>query len=241
MQSIVKTDYDKELRAQGVGNFICGLLGALPMTGVIVRSSANVQAGARTRMSTILHGTWLLAFTVVLGSVLRMIPTSCLGAILVYTGYKLVDVKNIRHLAQYGRIPVLIYAVTLIGIVTTDLLTGVIAGVVLSVAKLIYKVSHLDVRVLKNGFRTDIYLQGAATFLNVPKLASLLESLPAGTEVHIHVEELAYIDHSCLDLLAGWKQKHESSGSQLYLEWDSLLQRYARIGRSRAIAAEVSI
>jgi MFS superfamily sulfate permease-like transporter len=241
MQSIVRTDYDRELRAQGVGNLLCGLMGALPMTGVIVRSSANVQAGARTRMSTILHGTWLLAFTVALAWVLRMIPTACLGAILVYTGYKLVDVRNIRHLAQYGRIPVMIYAVTMIGIVTTDLLTGVIAGVALSVAKLIYKVSHLDVRVLRNGSRADVYLQGAATFLNVPKLASMLESLPDGTEVHIHIEELAYIDHSCLDLLASWKEKHEAGGSYLSLEWDGLLQRYARLGRPRPEAAEVAI
>ena len=153
-------------------------------------------------MSTILHGTWLLAFTVALAWVLRMIPTACLGAILVYTGYKLVNVRNIRHLAQYGRIPVMIYAVTMIGIVTTDLLTGVIIGVALSIAKLIYKVSHLDVRVLRNGSRVDIHLQGAATFLNVPKLSSMLESLPEGAEVHIHIEELAYIDHACLDLLA---------------------------------------
>ena len=99
------------------------------MTGVIVRSSANVQAGAQTRVSTILHGIWLLAFTAVLAFVLRMIPTASLGAILVYTGYKLVDPKNIRHLAKYGRFPVVIYAATLIGIVATDLLTGVAIGI----------------------------------------------------------------------------------------------------------------
>ena len=241
MQNLHRTDYDRELKAQGVGNFLCGLVGALPMTGVIVRSSTNVQAGARTRMATILHGAWLLAFTVALGFVLRMIPTASLGAILVYTGYKLVDVKNIRHLAQYGRIPVLIYAATLIGIVATDLLTGVVIGVVLSIAKLIYKVSHLDLRVVRNGSRVDIYLQGAATFLNVPKLASLLESLPKGTEIHMHIETLAYIDHACLDLLSHWKEQCECNGSRLCLEWEGLMQRYARIGQTREAAAEVSI
>jgi MFS superfamily sulfate permease-like transporter len=241
MQSIVRTDYDRELKAQGLGNFLCGLVGALPMTGVIVRSSTNVQAGARTRLSTILHGTWLLAFTMALGFVLTMIPTSSLGAVLVYTGYKLVDVKNIRHLAQYGRIPVLIYAATLIGIVTTDLLTGVVIGVVLSIAKLIYQVSHLDIRVLRSGNRADIYLQGAATFLNMPKLASLLESLPNGTEVHMHIETLAYIDHACLDMLSHWRTQCEVNGSVFCLEWDGLLQRYSRLGRSREMPAEVSI
>jgi MFS superfamily sulfate permease-like transporter len=103
MQSLHKTDYDKELRAQGVGNFSVRICGALPMTGVIVRSSANVQAGAQTRMSTILHGMWLLLFTAALAMVLRAIPTAALGAILVYTGYKLVNIDNVRHLARYGK------------------------------------------------------------------------------------------------------------------------------------------
>ena len=233
MQTRVRTDYDKELKAQGVGNMICGALGALPMTGVIVRSSANVQAGAQTRLSTVLHGLWLLAFTVALASVLRMIPTASLGAILVYTGYKLVDVKNIRHLARYGRFPVMIYAATLIGIVATDLLTGVIIGIALSVAKLIHKVSHLGIRAVRSDSRTDIYLDGAATFLNMPKLASTLESLPAGREVRIHIEDLAYIDHACLDLLSHWKEQHEKNGARLLIEWDGLMQRYAKIGASR--------
>lgn len=230
MQTKVRANYDKELKAQGIGNLLCGVVGALPMTGVIVRSSANVLAGAETRMSTILHGLWLLAFTATLASVLRLIPTSCLGALLVYTGYKLVDVNHIRHLSRYGRIPVVIYAATLIGIVVTDLLTGVLIGVALSVAKLIYKVSHLGVRVVRTDSRVDIHLRGAATFFHVPKLATLLESLPDGVEVHIHINDLAYIDHSCLDLLEHWKEQREKSGSHLYLQWDGLMERYSRLG-----------
>jgi MFS superfamily sulfate permease-like transporter len=237
MQTRVRTDYDKELKAQGIGNLICGSLGALPMTGVIVRSSANVQAGAQTRLSTILHGLWLLAFTMALASVLRLIPTASLGAILVYTGYKLVDTKNIRHLARYGRFPVIIYAATLVGIVVTDLLTGVIVGIALSVAKLIHKVSHLGIRSVRSDSLTDIYLDGAATFLNMPKLSSTLESLPEGREVRIHIEDLAYIDHACLDLLSHWKEQHEKNGSRLLIEWDGLMQRYAKIGAARTSPA----
>ncbi|NEK71119.1 MAG: SulP family inorganic anion transporter, partial [Xanthomonas perforans] len=78
--------YDRELAAQGVGNMLCGFLGALPMTGVIVRSAANVQAGAATRASTILHGSWLLVFAMLLPWLLRMTPVACLAGILVYTG-----------------------------------------------------------------------------------------------------------------------------------------------------------
>ena len=91
LQTLHRAEYDRELTAQGVGNFLCGVLGALPMTGVIVRSSANVQAGAQSRMSAILHGFYLLVFVALIPGVLRYIPTAGLGAILVFTGYKLVD------------------------------------------------------------------------------------------------------------------------------------------------------
>jgi MFS superfamily sulfate permease-like transporter len=237
MQQRARTDYDRELAAQGVGNVICGFLGSLPMTGVIVRSSTNVQAGAQTRLSTVLHGGWLLAFTMALPFVLRMIPTAALGAVLVYTGYKLVNVGHIRHLARYGRMPVLIYAATLVGIVAVDLLTGVLIGIALSIVQLVHKVSYLSVRVVRQESRADIHLAGAATFFNVPKLAGVLESMPAGTEVHLHVDELAYIDHSCLDLLANWKEQHEASGSQLHVQWDGLMARFSRLGTPKSATA----
>lgn len=233
MQSLHRTNYDKELRAQGVGNLLCGILGALPMTGVIVRSSANVQAGARTRLSTILHGSWLLIFTAALAFVLRAIPTAALGAILVYTGYKLVNLNEIRHLAQYGRFPLTIYAATLIGIVVTDLLTGVLIGVGLSIAKLVYQVSHLDIKVVRHDGAVDIHLKGAATFFSLPRLASTLDSLPPGAKVRVHIDDLAYIDHSCLDTLAHWKDQHLANGADLEIEWDGLMDRYARIAPTK--------
>ena len=96
-----RANYDKELAAQGIGNIVCGLLGALPMTGVIVRSAANVEAGARTRLATILHGFWLLLFVAGLAMVLRMIPTAALAAMLVYTGFKLINIKAVIDLKQY--------------------------------------------------------------------------------------------------------------------------------------------
>jgi MFS superfamily sulfate permease-like transporter len=235
MQDKYRTDYDRELAAQGVGNTICGLLGALPMTGVIVRSSTNVAAGAETRWAAVLHGVWLLLFLVLAPAVLRMIPTSALGAILVYTGYKLMDVRNIRQLAHYGRLPLAIYALTVITIVVTDLLTGVIAGIALSVAKLIYQVTHLTVRVETVGNRADVYLCGAATFVKLPKLAKTLESFPRGSVIHVHIEQLAYIDHACLDLMTNWRKQHEASGGAVVLEWDSLRSRYARIADSPAL------
>ena len=166
MQTIAKTDYDRELSAQGVGNFLAGFVGALPMTGVIVRSSTNVNAGARTRWSAIMHGVWLLALVALVPSVLRLIPTASLGGILVYTGYKLVDPKSIRHLLPYGRMPVVIYAATVVMIVATDLLTGVLVGIALSVLKLVYKMTHLDVFKVQEGTCVSVELVGAATLFD---------------------------------------------------------------------------
>jgi MFS superfamily sulfate permease-like transporter len=227
-----RTNFDRELAAQGIGNMLCGVLGALPMTGVIVRSSANVEAGAKTRASAILHGVWLLAFVVALPFVLRMIPTASLAAILVYTGYKLVNPANVRTLASYGRVPVMIYAATLIGIVTTNLLTGVLIGVGLSITRLIYNVSHLDLRLETKDSRADLYLDGSATFVGLPKLAAALDEVPAGTELHVHVDKLTHIDHACLDALHNWEKQGEKSGSTLTMEWDDVALKYERTSKT---------
>lgn len=225
-----RTDYDKELRAQGIGNMICGGLGALPMTGVIVRSSANVDAGARTRLSAILHGGWLLLAVAAFPFVLNEIPTSVLAAILVYTGYKLVNVAQIRKIAEFGKQELAIYAATLIGVVAIDLLTGVILGFGLATAKLVYTFSHLDIRREHDSEanRVDLWMTGSATFFSIPKLGQALESSPFGSEVHIHVEKLDYIDHACLEMLSSWEKLHQSTGGMLVVEWSELVERYGR-------------
>lgn len=225
-----RTNFDRELAAQGLGNMICGVLGALPMTGVIARSSVNVEAGAKTRLSTILHGVWLLALVGTAPALLRLIPISSLAAILVVTGFKMVKVENIQKLRQYGRIPLFIYFATLGGIVAGDLLIGVLIGIVLSTIKLIYKVSHLAIHMKqdeKHG-RIDLHLEGTATFVRLPQLAKVLESIPPGTEIHIHLEMLSYIDHSCLDFLLTWEKQQKQTGSRVITSWDGLVERYRK-------------
>lgn len=236
-----RAKYDKELRAQGVGNMVCGLLGALPMTGVIVRSSANVHAGATSRLSTILHGIWLLLFVVALSSLLRMIPTASLAAMLVYTGYKLVDVKSIKKLREYGWGEVAIYFVTVSMIVATDLLTGVLVGIGLAAVKLLYTFSHLKVEleISSDRRKADMHIEGAATFIRLPKLATKLEDVPASSELHVDFEHLDYIDHACLDLLMNWAKQHESTGGRMSIDWHSLHANFRRESRGnhRANAA----
>ena len=224
MQSDTRTDYNRELAAQGIGNIVCGLLGALPMTGVIVRSSANVQAGGKTRLSTILHSLWLLIFVSFLAFVLRMIPTSALAAILVYIGYKLINFQSIKDLRKYGWGEVVIYFATVGTIVGTDLLTGVLTGIGLSAVKLLYTFSHLvvNLEVDQANRKAVLSLEGAATFIRLPVLAEELERVPGDVELHVDFEHLDYIDHACLDLLVNWDKQHEATGGTLVIDWDTL-------------------
>jgi MFS superfamily sulfate permease-like transporter len=230
-----RTQYDRELFAQGAGNVVSGFCGALPMTGVIVRSATNVQAGARSSKSELLHGIWLLVFVCVFPFVLRWIPTASLAAVLVYTGYKLVDYKVIREkLLPFGWSEVAIYFATMVGIVTTDLLTGVITGVVLSLLKLLFIFSHLNIRTQDDpeNRRTVLFLEGTATFLRLPKLGTALDAVPLDRELHVNFEQLDYIDHACLDLLMAREKLHQATGGSLVIDWQSLTARFREYGRN---------
>lgn len=203
-----KTKYNQELWAQGVGNIVCGFLGALPMTGVIVRSSANVEAGGKTRASAIMHGVWILVLVVAAAGVLALIPTAGLAAILVYTGWRLLNIPAVKQLAKRGWGEVATWAVTVVMIVATDLLTGVMAGFGLALLRLLYAFARLDIHTVQNGVRFDVYLRGAATFMSLPKLAEALEEIPNDSDVHVHLDQVAYVDHACIELIENWHERH---------------------------------
>lgn len=214
-----RTNYDKELLAQGVGNGLCGLLGALPITGVIVRSSANVEAGGKSRASAIFHGVWLLLLVGFLPFVLRWIPTSALAAILVFTGYKLVNPPNMKKMWKTSRAEFGVFVVTVLAIVGTDLLTGVLIGFGLALAKMLYNFLHLAIvkEVSDDGKSADIALDGAATFVHLPRLAEQLESIDDEVEVHFHLGSMIYADHSILELVGDWRQRRSG---EVFMEWD---------------------
>jgi len=220
MHDGVRTNYNKELRAQGIGNLLCGFAGALPMTGVIVRSSANVQAGAQTRLSAILHGAWILAFVALLPWLLREIPMAALGAVLVVTGARLVNFTHARHLFRdYGPLPVAIWAVTLILVVAEDLLTGVLVGIALSLLELVPHFRRLRLKVdqqQEDGVET-IALSGSATFVALPKLSDALESISGRGPVRIDLTHLSAVDHTCAELMKDWLQRRRASGGLVEL------------------------
>jgi MFS superfamily sulfate permease-like transporter len=216
-----RTKYDQELTAQGLGNLICGCLGALPMTGVVVRSAANVQAGAKTRWSAVFHGIWLLCFVVFLSSILRMVPTAALAGILVYTGYKLMSPKSFWHLWKKDRSEGLIFLATVLMIVATDLLTGVITGLMLATLKLLYLFSDMRVSLTRSDAGQQILrIEGAATFLRLPVLASKLDRIPTGGTVTFDFSDLRYIDHACQELVENWIKQHEMLGGKVMLDAD---------------------
>lgn len=224
MHNGVRTDYNKELRAQGIGNLLCGAAGALPMTGVIVRSSANVQAGGMTRASAIMHGVWILGFVALLPWLLRAIPMAALGAVLVVTGWRLVSVKHARHLYRdYGILPVLIWAATLIMVVASDLLTGVLVGIALTVLELVPNLRRLrlKVREQQEGDAHSISLDGAATFLTLPKLSATLDRVPSESQVRLDVSKLDAVDHTTAEMLRDWFQRRKASGNPVELTGQS--------------------
>ena len=217
MHDGVRTEYNKELRAQGVGNFLCGLVGALPMTGVIVRSSANVQAGAQTRLSAILHGAWILGFVALLPWLLREVPMAALGGVLVVTGARLVSLKHVRHLFDaHGFLPAAIWATTFILVIATDLLTGVLVGLALTLVEVMPFARSLRLKVHEHdeGAATRLELHGAATFVGLTRLNMVLEKLPADRPVHLDLGHLRAMDHTTAETLREWLSHRLQRGYQ---------------------------
>jgi MFS superfamily sulfate permease-like transporter len=223
----VRTNYDRELSAQGIGNMTCGLLGALPLTGVIVRSAANVQAGATSRWSAVLHGLWLLLFVALLGFLLRLIPTASLAAMLVYTGFRLVNWRIVPELWKVGKGEVVVFLATVGTIVVEDLLTGVIVGIVLSAGRLLLTFTRFDTEIETDPVTGDMHisLNGAATFIRLPRLALALDKLPTPGHIHVHTERLTYLDHACWVLLFNWFRQQVAAGGTVHVDWDGLRRR----------------
>ncbi|MEU7060583.1 SulP family inorganic anion transporter [Streptomyces sp. NPDC046197] len=210
-----RTRYDKELMAQGAGNAVCGLLGALPMTAVIVRSSANVQAGARTKASRVLHGMWLLLFAALLPSALALIPLPALAGILVHAGWKLIPFRQVVSLWRGHRGEALILVVTAVSIVVVNMFEGVLVGLALSVAKTAWAASHVKLEVIDKGAGpVQAHLSGNATFLRLPKILDTLEALPRNRPVELNLSGLHHLDHACRTALENWAERHSAAGTE---------------------------
>ena len=196
----------RELRAQGVGNIISGLIGGIPMTSAVVRTAASVEAGAHTRHSAIIHGVLLLASLALLPAVLRMIPLACLAAILIAVGYKLNRPALYRGVWRQGWDQFLPFLVTLLALVFLDLLTGVLVGCVAGLFFVIRTNHHDSITVVNQGSDYLFRFNKDASFIHKNELRRKLRELPEGAHLIIDGARVLFIDHDIRETLEDFRQ-----------------------------------
>lgn len=206
-----RTHFDKELMAQGVGNIVCGVLGALPMTVVIVRSATNVEAGARTKVSRVLHGVWLLLFAALFPSVLGLIPIAALAGVLIHASFRLLPSKQLVPLWREHRGEAVILLITAGAIITVGMFEGILIGLALSIVKSAWDTSHIQLHAVERpDGRLLVRITGNATFLRLPKILDSLDALPPGQPVELDLTGLRHQDHACTVSLLSWAEQHNS-------------------------------
>lgn len=195
------TPTNRELKAQGLGNLVSGLLGGLPVTSVIVRSSANVNSGAKTKMSTIYHGILLLVSVAFVPTILNMIPKTALAAILIFTGYKLAKPALFIAFYKKGWDQFLPFVITIVAILATDLLKGVIIGIGVGLFFVIRSNFRSSVVVVNDNNRYLIRLRKDVSFLNKPIIKKKLEEVPENSHVLIDAGRADFIDKDIIEVI----------------------------------------
>jgi MFS superfamily sulfate permease-like transporter len=205
------SDTNVELKAQGIGNMISALLGGLPMTSVVVRTSANNAAGAKSKLSAIIHGLLLLISVFSIPTILNKIPYATLAAILLMVGYKLANPKTVKHFWDKDRIYQFIpFIATFVFVVLTDLLKGVAIGLIINIIFILVGNSKRAYNFKKEEYHDGdiihIDLAQEVSFLNKASIKSTLNDIPENSKVIINATETAYIAHDVLDLINDFKQ-----------------------------------
>jgi MFS superfamily sulfate permease-like transporter len=206
------TPTNRELIAQGAGNIISGLIGGLPVTQVIVRSSANIQSGGRTKMAAIIHGFFLLISVVLIPSLLNKIPLSVLAAILLIVGYKLAKPSLFKTMYHLGWKQFTPFVVTVLGIVFTDLLVGIALGLAVGIVIILIKSfqnSHfLHIEDHSNGnHKIKMTLAEEVTFINKGAILKELDALPENTFLELDVRKTRFLDYDIVEILEAFSEK----------------------------------
>ena len=203
------TPANRELRAQGIGNIVSGLIGGIPVTQVIVRSSANVQSGGKSKLSTMVHGAILLIAALFLPHVLNLVPLSALSAILIMVGYKLAKFNLFRSMYKLGFKQFIPFIVTVVAIVFTDLLTGIVIGMMFGVFNILianYRTPFLFERDAKSKKVLTLNLGQAVSFLNKGALIRAFNSVEEGCKVIIDGTRSETIDYDIYELIMDFKE-----------------------------------
>lgn len=218
MHTGARTDFNRELIGQGAANVASGLLGGLPITGVIVRSATNVTAGAKSRASAFLHGVWILLFALPFVGLVQQIPSAALAGLLITVGVQLIKMVHIETAWRSGDLTV--YLVTVLGVVFLNLLHGVLIGLVLAMALTGWRVIRVKITAAHSGDQWLVTVSGACTFLALPRLTGALAQIPAGTHVTLNVAT-TYLDHAAEQALEDWRQQHHATGGTVQSPGDS--------------------
>ncbi len=210
---------DKDLTAVGIGNLVCGLVGGLPMIAEIVRSSANVNNGAKTQWANFFHGTFLLLFVVLFPRLIHSIPLAALAALLVFTGYRLASPSSFAHVMGIGKEQLFMFVVTIIGVLATDLLIGVFIGIatkfiihLLRGVKLnnLLKINYNISRETNN--QIVVTINGAAIFSNFLKLKTALATLESGKTIVFKLDNATLIDHTVMEYFHDFEHNYQQHG-----------------------------
>jgi carbonic anhydrase len=209
-----RTDFNRELIGQGASNIVSGAIGGLPIAGVIVRSAANVHAGAKTRASTIMHGLWILVFAIPFAELVEQIPTAALAGLLIVIGMQLLQPAHIETAMKTGDLTV--YLVTVVAVVFLNLLHGVMIGLALAIALTGWRVIRTKIEAAPADDEWRVVVEGACTFLALPRLTRVLASVPERTTVTVHLLT-SYLDHAAHQAISDWQRQHHATGGTVVI------------------------
>ncbi len=222
---------NQELVAQGIGNVVSGLVGGLPITSVVVRTSANVYGGAKTRVSAMTHGLLLLVAVLVAGSLLNYIPLSCLAAVLIMVGYKLARPAIFVSTYRDGPSQFIPFIVTVVGIVFTDLLIGIAVGSVVGILFILFTNFQSTFRVVRDENRVLIKVQKDLYFLSKPQLKDALRSLRPGDQVLVDGTSASFIDQDIYNILTEFR--YTAARQNISYELKNVNQKKRRLPQDR--------
>lgn len=218
MHGGIRTNLNRELVGQGSANMVSGMLGGLPVTGVIVRSATNVEAGAKSRTSAILHGVWVLVFSALFAGLIQLIPLSVLAGLLLVIGAKLIKVADIRTSLRTGDL--LVYAVTVVCVVVLNLLEGVIIGLALAALCVLWRVLRAQIQAhapAGTGLPWRVTIAGSCSFFALPRLNRVLHSVPESQDAVVELNA-DYLDHAFRESLVAWEKQQRNSGATVVVE-----------------------
>ncbi|MEV6329574.1 SulP family inorganic anion transporter [Streptomyces sp. NPDC051909] len=205
---VPRSRLDRELAGQGAANVLSGALGGLPVTGVAVRSAANISAGATGRNSAILHGVWVILAALFLVPVLDLIPLASLAALVTVVGVQMVSITHLRSVRRNREM--LVYVATLTAVVLTGVLEGVVIGVAVAVAVALHRLTRTRITIEETDEGHHVRARGQLTFLAVPRLSRVLHQIPQDSPCVVELDG-SFMDHAAYEALRDWQASHDAA------------------------------